>query len=51
LYWDFLDRNRDRFARNHRIAQQLRGLDRLSDLPELRKRAQEVIERAQIGKL
>ena len=43
LYWDFLDRNRSAFERNHRMAQQVRGLDRLSDLPELRVRAQEVL--------
>ena len=43
LYWDFLDRNRPAFERNHRMAQQVRGLDRLSDLPELRERAQEVL--------
>ena len=43
LYWDFLDRNRDDFARNHRIAQQVRGLDRLSDLDAVRDRAQIVL--------
>lgn len=51
LYWDFLDRNRENFSRNHRIAQQLRGLDRLSDLPELRLRAEEVLKRATAGDL
>jgi deoxyribodipyrimidine photolyase-related protein len=43
LYWDFLDRHRETFARNHRMAQQVNGLNRLSDLPELRVRAQEVL--------
>lgn len=43
LYWDFLDRNRDEFAKNFRMSQQVRGLDRLSDLSELRMRAQEVL--------
>ncbi len=43
LYWDFLDRHRDTFARNHRMAQQVKGLDRLVDLPELRVRAAEVL--------
>jgi deoxyribodipyrimidine photolyase-related protein len=51
LYWDFLDRNRENFSRNHRIAPQLRGLDRLSDLPELRQRAKEVLQRAKTGTL
>ncbi|WP_183094562.1 cryptochrome/photolyase family protein [Nocardioides stalactiti] len=34
-YWWFLDRHRDRFAGNHRMAQAVRGLDRLTDLEEL----------------
>lgn len=51
LYWDFLDRNRESFSRNHRISQQLRGLDRLSDLPELRLRAKEILQRAESGNL
>jgi deoxyribodipyrimidine photolyase-related protein len=51
LYWDFLDRHREGFARNHRIAQQVRGLDRLSDLEELRERADEILEKLQKGKL
>ena len=43
LYWDFLDRHREAFAKNHRMGQQLMGLNRLSDLPELRARAAEVL--------
>jgi deoxyribodipyrimidine photolyase-related protein len=34
-YWAFLERNRERLQGNHRIAQPLRGLDRLKDLDEL----------------
>lgn len=51
LYWDFLDRNREEFKGNHRIAQQVRGLDRLKDLEELRVRAKEVLQRLEQGSL
>jgi deoxyribodipyrimidine photolyase-related protein len=43
LYWDFLDRHRSEFSKNHRMSQQVRGLDRLADLDELRVRASEVL--------
>ena len=43
LYWDFLDRHRETFAKNHRMSQQVFGLNRLSDLPELKIRAKEVL--------
>jgi len=49
LYWDFLDRNREAFAANHRMGQQLRGLDRLSDIQEVRSRAVEVIQGLESG--
>lgn len=51
LYWDFLDRNQERFAKNHRMSQQLAGLKRLSDLPELRERAKEVLDLLSAGEL
>jgi len=51
LYWDFLDRHRSRFARNHRMAQQVRGLDRLSDLDAVRTRAVEVMSALDAGTL
>ena len=44
LYWDFLDRHKESFAKNHRMSQQVFGLNRLKDLPELRERAQEVLK-------
>ena len=43
LYWDFLDRHKETFVKNHRMSQQVNGLKRLSDLPELKVRAQEVL--------
>ena len=49
LYWDFLDRHKEAFAKNHRMSQQVFGLNRLSDLPELKERAQEVLEGLQKG--
>jgi deoxyribodipyrimidine photolyase-related protein len=43
LYWDFLDRHKETFVKNHRMSQQVFGLNRLKDLPELRERAQQVL--------
>jgi deoxyribodipyrimidine photolyase-related protein len=51
LYWDFLDRHREEFLKNHRISQQVRGLDRLQDLDQLRDRAAKVLERLSAGTL
>jgi deoxyribodipyrimidine photolyase-related protein len=51
LYWDFLDRNRTKFERNHRIAQQVRGLDRLDDLDGVRDRADEILTKLERGEL
>jgi deoxyribodipyrimidine photolyase-related protein len=45
LYWDFLARHADRFARNPRVAQQVRAAQRLTDLDTVRVRAAEVLER------
>ena len=51
LYWDFLDRHKETFAKNHRMSQQIFGLKRLSDLPELKERAQEVLEGLDAGSI
>ncbi len=51
LYWDFLDRNQETFSKNHRMAQQFFGLKRLSDLPELKERARDVLEGLEAGKI
>jgi deoxyribodipyrimidine photolyase-related protein len=49
LYWDFLDRHKESFAKNHRMSQQVFGLNRLSDLPQLKVRAQEVLKGLEQG--
>ena len=49
LYWDFLDRHKETFAKNHRMSQQVFGLKRLSDLPELKLRAKEVLSGLEKG--
>lgn len=51
LYWDFLARHRDRFAANHRMANQLAALRRLRDLDAVRERAREVLARLDAGQL
>ena len=43
LYWDFLDRHKETFKKNHRMSQQIFGIGRLKDLPELKERAKEVL--------
>jgi deoxyribodipyrimidine photolyase-related protein len=51
LYWDFLDRHKETFAKNHRMGQQVNGLKRLSDLDELKHRAQEVLSGLEKGEI
>jgi deoxyribodipyrimidine photolyase-related protein len=51
LYWDFLARHRDVLSGVRRMARPLAGLDRLSDLPEVRARAAEVLDAAQAGRV
>jgi deoxyribodipyrimidine photolyase-related protein len=51
LYWDFLDRHRDRLSGNHRVARQYATLDRLEDLEAIRKRAKQVVAMIRDGKL
>jgi deoxyribodipyrimidine photolyase-related protein len=51
LYWDFLARNADALAGNHRMARQLAGLRRLSDLDQTRARAVEVLQALESGQL
>ncbi|NNC93851.1 MAG: cryptochrome/photolyase family protein [Acidimicrobiia bacterium] len=51
LYWDFLDRTRGALAGNHRMSRQLHALDRLSDLPQVRNKAREVVAALAEGRL
>ncbi len=43
LYWDFLDRHRERLGQNPRMSLSLRNLDRRDDLPAIRDQARVVM--------
>ena len=49
LYWDFLDRHKEQFVKNHRMSQQVNGLKRLTDLDMLKARAQDVLAGLEAG--
>jgi len=51
LYWDFLDRHREQFSKNHRMFQQFAGLAKLKDREELRERAQQVLNGLDAGQI
>ncbi len=51
LYWDFLARNEEALAGNHRMARQLAGMRRLKDLDATRERAAEVLVALDAGTL
>ncbi len=51
LYWDFLDRNTEQLSGNHRIARQLKAAERLSNIADVRIRAQEVLSQLDGGRL
>jgi deoxyribodipyrimidine photolyase-related protein len=51
LYWDFLNRHKETFAKNHRMSQQISGLKRLSDLEELKQRAKQVLAGLDAGEI
>jgi deoxyribodipyrimidine photolyase-related protein len=51
LYWDFLARNAEVLAPNHRMARPLAAMRQLRDLPAVRSRAVEVLTRLDRGEL
>jgi deoxyribodipyrimidine photolyase-related protein len=51
LYWDFLARNAEVLASNHRMARPLAAMRALRDLPAVRERAVEVLGRLDRGEL
>ncbi len=51
LYWDFLARNADTLAANHRMARPLAAMRTLSNLPAVRSRAVELLARLDNGDL
>jgi deoxyribodipyrimidine photolyase-related protein len=51
LYWDFLARNAEALAGNHRMARPLAAMRALSNLPAVRDRAIEVLDRLDRGEL
>ena len=51
LYWDFLARHAERFGRNPRVVTQVRAAQKLTDLVQVRVRAQEVMEMLDAGTL
>lgn len=51
MYWNFIDQNFDELSKNQRIAMQISGIKRLSDLPQIRVEAAEKLDALRSGNL
>ena len=51
LYWDYLDRNSEHFASNHRMSRPVAAAAQRDDLEEIRERAKQVIQSLEVGEL
>jgi deoxyribodipyrimidine photolyase-related protein len=51
LYWDYLDRNADQFASNHRMSRPVAAAAAREDLPAIRERALFVLKGLETGEI
>ena len=51
LYWDYLDRNADQFASNHRMSRPVAAAAAREDLPAIRSRALFVLKGLEVGEI
>ena len=51
LYWNYLDQHEDKFKKNHRMFQQVNGLNRLKDLSEVRAQAKQYLDQLSKGEI
>ena len=51
LYWDYLDRNKDQFASNHRMSRPVAAAAQREDLLEIRERAAFVLKGLEAGEI
>lgn len=51
LYWHYLARNRELLKKNHRMFQQINGINRLKDIKETIERGDEILKGLEAGKI
>ena len=51
LYWNFLSENEAEFTKNHRMFQQMSGLKRLKDLPEVKAESKRILDGLSRGQI